>query len=101
MSCCLVWAVAPLGAGQLQDMARLVLVGVGLCFLVVYCFPAQGCHSLEDAVEVLQHFDKFMADQQAADLNAHPSLLQVGYVMEPSYPVVGVLTWEFGRTKIT
>jgi hypothetical protein len=81
-------------------MACLVLLGVGLRFLVAAWSPAQGRHTLEITVGVLQHMDKFMADQLAAHLRAHRSLLQAdGAQAAVLRPVAGVFTREFGWAR--
>ena len=81
-------------------MARLVLVGVGLRFLVAARSPAQGWHALEITVEVLQHMDEFMADQLATHLRAHRPLLQADGAQAAMFcPVGGVFTRELGWAR--
>jgi len=81
---------------QLQHVARLVLVSVGLGFLVAAWAPAQGWHALEITVEVRQHMNEFMADQLAAHLCAHRPLLQADRAQAAVFrPVGGVFAREF------
>jgi hypothetical protein len=78
-------------------MARLVLVGIGLGFLVAAWSPAQARHAFEITVEVLQHMDEFMADQLAMHLSVHRPLLQAHGAQAALFVSVGgVFTRELG-----
>jgi len=92
--------VGPAIQAALQRVARRVLVGVGLGFLVAAWSPAQGRHALEITVEVLQHMDEFMADQLAAHLRAHRPLLQADGVQAAVFrPEAGVFPRELGWAR--
>jgi len=88
------------GAEQVQHVAGLVLVDVGLGFLVAARSAAQGRHALEITVEVLQHIDEFMADQLAAHLRAHRPLPQADCAQAAvTCPVAGVFARELGWAR--
>ena len=81
---------------QRQHVAHAVLVAVGLRLLRnrirMIGGPAQGRHTPQIPLQVLQHMNEFMADQHAADHWAHRPLLDHDRAQPARFrPIGGVL----------